>query len=197
MNRILASGVAQEMKAYVGNIQSFDRWDWIKYLSWMGTIFSLLIGLIAFFSAGLSQGVVYPGYVWFILLGTAMFASSLAFDDIGHRTLYKENLKMGEGYVHRMIVFTAVPSVMALCLCYEHPDTFMVPAIALIALSFFYSAVDEALHWQRYLKYGLDRVEMWSHFTAITGHVLMISCWWHWFREGYPGVNETLKVIFG
>ena len=194
-NQSLSLG--REAKSYVQNIKHFDRFDWFKYSAWMTTIFSLFVGLAAFFSLGHLNGVEYPGYVWFILGGTLLFAVSLAFDDIGHRTLYKEVLKTGEGHVHKMIVITAVTSVMALCLCYEHGDTFMVPALALIGLSLFYSAIDEALHWHRYLKMGLDRIEMWSHFTAIMGHVLMISCWWHWYRQGYPGVAETLAFLPG
>jgi len=64
--------------------------------------------------------------------------------------------------------------------------------LVLIFLSLFYSALDEAMHWVRYFKKGIDRVEMWSHFVAITGHVLMIGCWWQWYSAGYPGVAETL-----
>ncbi|MES2745132.1 MAG: hypothetical protein V4655_06885 [Bdellovibrionota bacterium] len=189
--------LSREARLYVSNIKNFERIDWVLYATWMATIFSLFVGLFAFFTLGLVNGVQYPGYVWFVPGGTLLFVVSLAFDDIGHRTLYKEELKKGEGHVHKMIVITAVTSVMALCLCYEHSTTFKVPAIALIALSLFYSMIDEALHWYRYLTYGLDRIEMWSHFTAILGHVLMISCWWHWFSEGYPGVAETLKFLPG
>lgn len=124
-----------------------------------------------------------------------MFASALALDDIGHRTLYKESLSQGEGYIHQMIVGTAVPSVIALCLCYEHPETFRMPALGLIFLSFFYSMLDEFMHWRRYLDQGLDRVEMWAHFTAIMGHVLMIACWWQWYSAGYPGVAEAVATM--
>src|SRR5690606_28557888 len=132
------------------------------------------------------HGVEWPGYVWFIPLGTLFFAGALSIDDIGHRTLYKADLLKGEAYIHQMIVATAVPSVMALCLCYEHPETFKMPALGLILLSFFYSVLDEAMHWIRYMTKGIDRVEMWSHFLAILGHVLMIGCWWQWYTSGYP-----------
>ena len=90
---------------------------------------------------------------------------------------------------------TAVTSVMALCLCYQHGATFAVAAAALTALSFFYSIIDEALHWHRYLSKGVDRVEMWAHFAAITGHVLMMAAWWHWYQEGYPGVAATVAQL--
>lgn len=193
----MSISLGNEAKIYVSNIKTFDRFDWLKYSAWMLTVFGLFAGLTAFFSLGLLNDVRFPGYVWFVPGGTLLFALSLAFDDIGHRTIYKESLRRGEGHVHKMIVITAVTSVMALCLCYEHAETFKIPALALIALSLFYSAVDEALHWHRYLTQGLDRIEMWSHFTAITGHVLMISCWWHWFQNGYPGVSETLRYLPG
>ncbi len=185
----------QEAKAYVRNVRNFNLEDWMRYSSYMTMLFGLFVGVSAFLLTGHLNGVSYPGYVWFIPGGTGLFVVSLAFDEIGHRTLYKEALKSGEGYVHQMIIVTAVTSVMALCLCFQHPGTFTYPAMGLIALSLFYSAVDEALHWQRYLARGVDRVEMWSHFFAITGHVLMILCWWHWAQEGYPGVKETLAVL--
>jgi hypothetical protein len=180
---------------YVKNIKTFTSEDWLRYSCWIGTIASLFVGVSAFLMVGTYGGVTYPGYVWFIPFGTGLFMCSLAIDDIGHRTLYKEDLKRGEGHVHQMIMVTAVTSVMALCLCYEHGATFQMPALALIFLSLFYSAVDEGLHWHRYLSKGVDRVEMWCHFLAITGHVLMIACWWHWYKNGYVGVQETLRVL--
>lgn len=184
-----------EFGSYVSNIARFTRGDWLGYAFWIGTIFSLLIGTSFFVLWGYFHGVDWPGYVWFVPLGVFMFASALSIDDIGHRTLYKTDLKKGEGYVHQMIIATAVPSVMALCLCYEHPDTFRMPALTLIALSFFYSAIDEAMHWHRYMTKYFDRIEMWSHFVAIMGHVLMISTWWQWYNAGYPGVAETLATL--
>lgn len=196
MNAALTIGTAgREFAGYVANIRRFKTSDWVRYLTWMSTIFSLLLGTAGFVLFGHFHGVVFPGYVWFVPGGTALFCTALAIDDIGHRTLYKEDLKEGEGSIHQMIIATAVPSVMMLCLCYQHPDTFRMPALALIFLSLFYSVLDEAMHWIRYRAKGLDRVEMWSHFAAILGHVLMISSWWQWYSAGYPGVAETLAHL--
>lgn len=184
-----------EVRTYVINIRNFEASDWLRYLCWIGTISSLFFGVTSFVLWGYANGVDWPGYVWFIPLGTGLFTAALSIDDIGHRTVYKKDLQKGEAYIHQMIVATAVPSVMALCLCYEHPDTFKMPALGLIFLSFFYSILDEAMHWVRYMKKGIDRVEMWAHFLAIMGHVLMIACWWQWYSEGYQGVAETLKTL--
>ncbi len=189
------TAAGREFAGYVANIRRFAPGDWVRYLAWMGTIGFLLVGTAAFVLFGHFHGVVFPGYVWFVPGGTALFCGALAVDDIGHRTLYKDDLKSGEGSIHQMIVGTAVPSVLALCLGYQHPDTFRMPALALIFLSLFYSVLDEAMHWIRYRTKGLDRVEMWSHFAAILGHVLMISCWWQWYTQGYPGVAETLAQL--
>ncbi len=177
-------GVIFEVRAYVARIRMFQRWDWIRYICWIGTIASLFVGVTSFICLGYANGVQFPGYVWFIPLGTGLFTTALAIDDIGHRTVYKAHLAKGEAYIHQMIVATAVPSVMALCLCYEHGNTFRMPALGLIFLSFFYSILDEAMHWIRYMSIGVDRIEMWSHFVAIFGHVLMISCWWQWYSQG-------------
>lgn len=185
----------REALAYVLNIRRFEAEDWWRYAAWIGTIAALFVSVSVFLAFGFMNDVSFPGYVWFIPGGTFLFVSALALDDIGHRTLYKAELQAGEGHVHKMIVVTAVTSVMALCLCYQHGETFEVAALALIFLSLFYSAIDEALHWHRYLTKHMDRVEMWSHFVAIVGHVLMISAWWHWYRQGYPGVAETLAFL--
>ncbi len=195
MSTMPSLSVGNEISAYVGNIRRFSASDWRRYLSWIGTIASLLVGTSFFVIWGHTHGVDWPGYVWFIPIGTALFCGALAVDDIGHRTLYKVDLGKGETYVHQMIVATAVPSVMALCLCYEHPETFRMPALGLILLSFFYSALDETMHWRRYMEKGVDRVEMWAHFVAIFGHVLMVGCWWQWYAAGYPGVAETLGTL--
>jgi len=185
----------RETFAYAKQIKSFEKSDWFNYLMWIGTIMGLLVGTTFFVVWSYANGVDWPGYVWNIPIGTAIFVFALAFDDIGHRTAYKQDLKKGEAYVHKMIVITAVGSVVALCLGYQHPETMQMPALSLIALSLFYSAIDEALHWHRYLTKKLDRVEMWSHFAAICGHVIMITSWWQWYRAGYPGVAEALEVL--
>lgn len=185
----------QETKTYFEQIKNFETEDWVRYLTWIGTILTLLIGTSFFVIWSHFQGVEWPGYVWNIPIGTAIFVFALAVDDIGHRTTYKVDLQKGEAYVHQMIVITAVGSVMALCLAYQHPETMRMPALSLILLSFFYSAIDEGLHWHRYLTKKRDRVEMWSHFAAIVGHVIMITSWWQWYDNGYPGVAEALKVL--
>lgn len=185
----------KETLNYLGNIRTFSAWDWLCYIAWIGTIFGLFVGVTSFLIAGRMAGVDWPGYVWPICFGTGLFTVALAVDTIGHRTVYKAELRRGEAYVHHMIILTAVTSVMSLCLAYQHPDTWRMPALGLIALSFFYSMIDEALHWRRYLNQSLDRIEMWSHFFAISGHVIMILCWWQWFTNGYPGVKETVTYI--
>lgn len=189
------SALLAPLKDYVGNIRTFKAEDWVGYACWIGMIAMLFVGVTLFLIWGSLHGVEFPGFVWFIPLGTAMFLFALSIDDIGHRTLYKAKLQRGEGHVHKMIGITAVTSVMALCLCYEHGETFRTPALALIGLSLFYSVIDEALHWHRYLSDGVDRVEMWSHFVAITGHVLMIAAWWQWFTDGYVGVAATVEAL--
>jgi hypothetical protein len=187
--------ILQEISSYMRQIRNFTRADWIRYTMWIGTIMSLFVGTSFFVLLGYFNGVQWPGYVWFIPFGSGLFTLALSIDDIGHRTVYKEDLKNGEAHIHQMIVATAVPSVIALCLCYEHAETFHMPALSLIMLSFFYSILDEAMHWVRYMTKKHDRVEMWSHFLAILGHVLMIACWWQWYQAGYPGVAQTVAHL--
>ena len=187
--------VFHEISSYASNIRKFKKDDWLRYALWIGSIFGLLCATTGVTVFGALTGTVWPAYVWWIPFGTFLFCGALALDDIGHRTLYKKQLARGERYVHQMIAGTAVPSVVFLCLSFQHPDIFKVPALVLILLSFFYSALDEAMHWVRYYQQGLDRVEMWSHFVAITGHALMIGAWWHWLDQGYPGLKETLARL--
>ncbi len=83
----------------------------------------VLFGWIRVFSARLCM--VHP-------FGSGLFSLALAIDDIGHRTVYSAQLAKGEKYVHRMIVITAVGSVVCLCCGFGHPDIFRTPALALI-----------------------------------------------------------------
>lgn len=184
-----------EFRNYIGQIRFFSRWDWTCYIAWVACLFSLFLGVSFFLLTGYQAGVIFPGYVWFIPVGALVFSTALALDTIGHRTIYKAELLRAEMHVHHMIIATAVPSVMALCLGYSHPENLRMIIIGLIFLSFFYSAIDEGLHWKRYLENGVDRVETWSHFFAILGHVVLIGTWWQWYSTGYLGVKETLAVL--
>lgn len=142
-----------------------------------------------------SNGVVYPDMVWNIPVGIACFVVAIAIDTIGHRTVYKEALAEGEALIHHMTIFAGITSVVLLCLGYHHAEKIRVPALVFIFLSIVYSFFDEALHWHRYLTKKSDRIEMWSHFFILTGHLIMIYSWWKWFDAGYPGVMETLKWL--
>lgn len=191
----VAKSATADFFVYVLRVKEFNTKDWLLYGLWISTISSLFIGMTSFILYGWSHAIPWPGYVWFIPIGSGLFSMALAIDDIGHRTVYKEQLNKGEKYVHRMIVITAVGSVVCLCCGFGHPEVFRTPSLALIFLSFFYSAIDEWLHWKRYLSFGLDKVEMWSHFVAIVGHVLLIAAWWEWYQAGYPGVRDTLVLL--
>ncbi|HEX4924361.1 MAG TPA: hypothetical protein VFV50_09750 [Bdellovibrionales bacterium] len=196
MNQPQTSFIADTL-AYVGQIRLFTREDWIVYIAWVGLMCGLLFSTTGFVLFGHFNGVVWPGYVWNVPVGTFIFVGAIAFDTIGHRTAYKEVLKKGESLVHGITIAAGISSVVSLCLAYENPSFFRFPSLALIALSFLYSIVDEALHWHRYLTMKSDRVEMWSHFFILLGHTIMILSWWHWYDQGYPGVAETLARLNG
>lgn len=185
----------QETFVYVSRVQQFKKTDWLTYIAWVGLMFGLFFSTAGFVWMGHVNGVQYPAYVWNVPIGTFIFVGAIAFDTIGHRTIYKEELKKGEALVHHITIFAGITSCLLLCLAYSSPVFFRIPSLVMISLSIIYSLIDEALHWRRYLNGFSDRVEMWSHFFIFVGHLLMILSWWQWFDEGYPGVKETLQFI--
>lgn len=186
----------QDTVAYALEVRNFDRKDWIAYVAWVGLMVGLLFSTAGFVLVGHWNGVEYPSYVWNVPIGTFIFIGAIAFDTIGHRTRYKVQLQKGEALVHHITIFAGITSCLVLCLAYTYPVFLKFPAISLIALTVFYSMIDEALHWHRYLTGHSDRVEMWSHFFIFLGHTIMILSWYFWYSEGYPGVAATLPYIF-
>lgn len=180
---------------YIGRMREFNSKDWLVYVCWIGLMLGLLFSVSAFFLIGHLNGVTYPAYAWNIPIGTLIFTLAIAIDTIGHRTIYKEVLRKGEALVHHITIFAGITSVVGLCLAYGSPDFMRIPVLVMIILSIVYSLIDEVLHWHRYLTQNSDRVEMWSHFFILFGHMLMVFSWWHWFQQGYPGVSETLKAL--
>jgi hypothetical protein len=181
-----------DFKVYVGRVSQFNSTDWLVYILWNGMMVGLLAAVSGFLYWGSSHGVEYPVWVWNIPVGIACFVVAIAIDTIGHRTVYKEALAEGEALIHHITIISGISSVILLCLGYEHPEQVRIPAMVLIFLSVVYSFFDEALHWHRYLTKKSDRIEMWSHYFILVGHLIMIIGWWKWFDEGYPGVKETL-----
>lgn len=179
---------------YVGRIRYFNRQDWLVYTIWVGMMLGLFAVVSGFFLWGHLNGVHFPDYAWNIPVGTFIFTTAIAIDTIGHRTVYKQALQKGEALVHHITIAAGISSVIALCLAYENPGFMKVPALVLIFLSIVYSLIDEGLHWHRYFTQNSDRVEMWSHFFILLGHLIMIVSWWIWFTDGYPGVKETLAA---
>ncbi len=182
----------QDTKIYASRMKQFDKIDWTVYVVWVGLMIGLLVGVSIFLGIGLHAGVDYPAYVWNIPVGIFIFATAIAFDTIGHRTVYKPVLKMGEELVHHITIFAGITSVLLLCLAYHFPVFLRIPAMVMVGLSVLYSIIDEGLHWHRYMNMNSDRVEMWSHFFIFVGHNIMVFAWWHWFDQGYPGVAETV-----
>jgi hypothetical protein len=188
----MLSGFMQETLAYANQARAFDAKDWLAYAAWVGLMLGLLFSVSGFLAIGATNGVSYPEYVWNVPGGTAVFVLAIAFDTIGHRTTYKDELAKGEALVHQITIFAGIASVVCLCLAYAHPGAMRIPAITFTALSVIYSLIDEAMHWRRYLSLKCDRVESWSHFFIFVGHLTMMLGWWTWFEDGYPGVRETL-----
>lgn len=184
----------QETIIYASRVKEFSAKDWLVYVLWVGLMYGLFFAVTTFIGVGHFNNVTYPAYVYNIPLGVFIFSTAIAFDTIGHRTVYKEFLLRAEALVHHITIFAGITSVLVLCMAYTYPVFLRIPALVLIALSIIYSLIDEALHWYRYLAKSSDRVEMWSHFFILLGHMIMILSWWQWYAEGYPGVSETLKL---
>lgn len=185
----------EDTVVYASRIKEFNFQDWLVYVGWVGMMLGLLFSVSGFFFLGAANGVEYPAYVWNIPVGTAIFVFAIAFDTIGHRTVYKAELAKGENLVHHITIFAGVTSTLLLCLGYHFPNALWIPATCFTALTVFYSMIDEALHWVRYFQLQSDRVEMWSHFFIFVGHTIMSIAWLYWFLQGYPGVAETLNYL--
>jgi hypothetical protein len=180
---------------YAARVREFDRKDWLVYIAWVGMMYGLFLVVSYFLLRGWSAGVIYPAFVWNIPIGIFIFATAISFDTIGHRTVYKAYLQKAEALVHHITIFAGITSTVLLCLAYTFPDFLRIPALVFVGLSIFYSIIDEALHWVRYMSKNSDRVEMWSHFFIFVGHLIMVVSWWHWFDTGYAGVAQTLLAF--
>jgi hypothetical protein len=187
----------RDIKIYAGRVREFSKDDWVAYILWVGLMVALFVTTFGFLLIGHYGGVVYPPYVWNVPFGVAIFTLSIGFDTIGHRTVYKEELKKAEALVHHVTIFAGIGSCVVLSVAYTYPQFLAIPALVLVFLSILYSIIDEAMHWIRYAQQKSDRVEMWSHFGIFLGHLIFICSWSWWFLQGYPGVTETLKVIVG
>ena len=184
-----------ELRTYFGRFRLFSRRDWVVYLAWVGLISGLCVASSLFLAIGRAGGARLPSEAYWIPIGAGIFALAIAVDTIGHRTVYKEVLRGGEGLVHNIIIVCGIASCVLLCAAYPAPSELALPALVLTILSFAYSFVDEAMHWRRYLTARSDVVEMWSHVFILVGHGLMMLGWWRWYHGGYQGVAETLAAL--
>lgn len=180
---------------YVGRVREFDRVDWQVYIGWVGLMLGLVGSTGGLLLFGWAHGVVFPAVAWMVPIGAFVFATAIAIDTIGHRTVYKQEIKKAEALVHHVTIFCGVGSCVLLCAAYEARDLFWVPAMVLTVMSFVYSLVDEVFHWFRYATKRSDRIEMWSHLFIFVGHGTMMIGWWACFFRGYPGIAETLAVL--
>lgn len=184
-----------EVAVYVGRVRQFERTDWLVYVGWVGLMMGLVVSTGGFLLFGHAHGVEFPPEAWLVPGGAVLFSLSIAFDTIGHRTVYKQEIRGAEGLVHAITIFCGIASCVLLCAAYSYPDTLWIPAMVFTVLSFVYSLVDEAFHWYRYVHSHADRVEMSSHVGILTGHATMMLGWWAWFFQGYPGVRDTVALL--
>ncbi len=183
------------LATYVGRIRQFERGDWLVYGAWVGLMFGLVLATGGFVLVGHFAGAPLPAEAYLVPLGALVFTISIAIDTIGHRTIYKQEIKRAEGLVHGITIFCGIGSCILLCAAYTSRSALWVPAMVLTVLSFVYSLIDEAFHWRRYVAQVSDRVEMWSHVGIFIGHAVMMVAWWSWFFQDYAGVAETLQNL--
>lgn len=188
------SSLRSDVAIYVGRVREFERTDWLVYTGWVGLMLGLVASTGGFLLFGRAHGVTFPPEAWLVPIGAAIFSAAIAFDTIGHRTVYKQALARGEALVHHITIFCGIAAVVLLVLAYGNRAA-VIPAAVFTGLSFFYSAIDEALHWRRYLTEQSDRVEMWSHVFIFVGHGIMMAAWWWFYAQGYPGVAATLEAM--
>jgi hypothetical protein len=188
------SSYVTDLQIYFGRFGEFDRTDWLVYVSWVGLMVGLAVSTGSFLGLGHAKGVSFPAEAWLVPIGAVVFSIAIAIDTIGHRTVYKEVLKGAEGLVHHVTIACGIGSCVLLSLAFRHPALW-VPAMVLTVLSFVYSLVDEVFHWHRYATRQSDRIEMWSHALILVGHGIMMVGWWRWFFLGYPGVDQTVRIL--
>lgn len=181
-----------DLRTYVGRIREFQRRDWAVYVAWVGLLAGLCAAALSFLLYGNARGAAFPAAAWLVPVGALVFAVAAAVDAIGHRTIYREEIRRAEGLVHAVTIFCGIASCVLLCAAYRVGPGASIPAAVLTGLSVLYSLIDEAFHWRRYVSARADRVEMWSHVFIFAGHLTMMAAWWSWLLAGYCGVAETL-----
>lgn len=184
-----------EFLTYVGRMREFSREDWLVYTAWVGLMVGLVAATGGFVAVGHFGGAELPAAAYLVPFGALVFTISIAIDTIGHRTVYKEEIRAAEGLVHGITILCGIGSCVLLTAAYNRPGAFVIPALVLTLLSFLYSLIDEAFHWRRYVSAHSDRVEMWSHVGIFFGHLTMMLAWWSWYRDGYRGVSRVLTLL--
>jgi len=184
-----------EFLTYVGRMREFSRADWIVYVAWVGLMVGLVAATGGFVAVGHFGGVALPSAAYLVPFGALVFTIAIAVDTIGHRTVYKEEIRAAEGLVHGITILCGIGSCVLLTAAYDSPGPFAIPALVLTVLSFLYSLIDEVFHWRRYVSARSDRVEMWSHVGIFFGHLTMMLAWWSWYRDGYRGVPQVLTLL--
>jgi len=184
-----------ELCIYTGRIRLFDRRDWVVWLAWVGLLAALCAATLSFLLVGAARGASFPAEAWLVPVGAAIFALAAGVDAIGHRTIYKEEIRRAESLVHAVTIFCGIASCVLLCAAFHAGRAASIPAAVLTVLSVLYSLLDEAFHWRRYVSSRSDRVETWSHVFIFVGHLTMMAAWWAWLLGGYGGVAETLRSL--
>jgi hypothetical protein len=184
-----------ELALYFGRFAAFQPIDWLVYTGWVGLMAGLALVSAAFLHIGARAGARFPVEAYLVPVGAAIFTAAIAVDTIGHRTIYKEVLRGGEALVHHVTIFTGIGACVLLMAAYPQRSACALVAAVLTGLSFLYSFIDEAMHWQRYLTRRSDVVEMWSHVFILIGHATMMASWWRFYLLGYPGVRQTLAAM--
>src|SRR5581483_11277512 len=94
-----------DLRTYLGRVREFTARDWLVYLSWVGLIAGLAVSSGAFLGLGRHHGVRYPAAAWWVPAGAAVFTLAIAVDTIGHRTIYRAEIRKIEGLVHGITIF--------------------------------------------------------------------------------------------
>lgn len=184
-----------ELWIYVRRMREFSREDWLVYVAWVGLMIGLVLATGGFVAVGHFGGVALPAEAYLVPVGAAIFTLAIAVDTIGHRTIYKEEIRAAEGLVHGITILCGIGSCVLLAAAYNSRGAFAIPALVLTLLSFLYSLIDEVFHWRRYVSSRSDRVEMWSHVGIFVGHLTMMLAWWAWLWDGYPGVSQIVALL--
>jgi hypothetical protein len=179
----------------------FRNWtikDYIESIISVGGVFFLAVLTTIFAGVSIIKHIAIPPQAYAIPFGFWAFFSGWWYDNLLHRTLFRDRITEAELLIHNLMTYGSGYIFLFLSILSFWFKSFLMPFVfVFLMLKTMYSIFDESMHWKRYENNDSNNLEMFAHYLQFLGVSLYSFAFVYWiYFTNYSNAGRVINETY-